>query len=445
MNNNRNQSLIPQRPVELLQKLIQFDTTNPPGNEADCIGYIDKMLKNAGIKTKILARDHSRPNLIARLSGRGNAPPLLLYAHIDVASTENQIWQYPPFEGRIVDGCIYGRGALDDKGGAAMSFCAFMRAKTEDISLPGDVVLAILCDEETGGEFGAKYLVENHPHEFENITYAIGETGGFTHYINGQKFYPIMVAEKMYCMLVATVSGPVMHACANVLRGGTSANMGELLTQIDKADLPVHIIPIVDQMFKKISSTLHFPTNLIIRQLLNPNLTDRLLNFMGKSGKSLYPLLHNTINVISINGGEQVGATPAKISAAMMASLLPGFGPEDLLNEIRPIIGDDIDLQISNVGEIGPKTPNMGLFNTLCEILNEGDPNGTPMPLLLTTPTDARHFARFGIQTYGFQPMNLPPEINIEELAHSSNERITLEALEFGTSSIYKVLQRFGS
>ena len=152
----RDQSTIYQQPVDVLQQLIRFDTTNPPGNEADCISYIDSLLTSAGIKTTILARDAARPNLVARLSGQGTAPPLLLYAHIDVVSTENQTWQYPPFEGRVVDGCVWGRGALDDKGGAAMSLCAFLRAKVEGVPLPGDVVLAILCDEEAGSELGAR-------------------------------------------------------------------------------------------------------------------------------------------------------------------------------------------------------------------------------------------------------------------------------------------------
>lgn len=105
-----------ERPVELLRRLIRFDTTNPPGNEAQCIGYIDSLLTSAGIRTTILAQDPVRPNLVARLAGRGDAPPLLLYAHIDVVPTANQVWQYPPFEGRVVNGLIWGRGALDDKG-----------------------------------------------------------------------------------------------------------------------------------------------------------------------------------------------------------------------------------------------------------------------------------------------------------------------------------------
>jgi acetylornithine deacetylase/succinyl-diaminopimelate desuccinylase-like protein len=438
------QSPIYQRPVDLLQQLIRFDTTNPPGNEAECISYINSLLTKEGIKTTIIAGDPARPNLIARLPGQGNAPPLLLYAHVDVVSTENQTWQYPPFEGKVVDGCVWGRGALDDKGGAAMSLCAFMLAKAEGIPLPGDVFLAILSDEEAGGDLGAKYLVENHADKLVGITYAIGEAGGFTFYIDGQKFYPIMVAEKAYCTLQAIIRGPAVHACASMQRGGAVAKLGKFLTQLDKAHLPVHVLPIVRQMFEQISSSMPFPDSLILSQLLRPALTDKVLGMLGQRGEALYPMLHNIINVTGIHGGEQIGGTPAQITVDMIATVLPGYGPEELLTELQPLLCDDIEIKVVHFGEIGPEQPNLGLYEILCEILREADPQGIPIPLLFTTPTDARHFNRLGIQTYGFQPMKLPPGFNMEKLAHGADERIPVEALEFGTAAIFKVLQRFG-
>jgi acetylornithine deacetylase/succinyl-diaminopimelate desuccinylase-like protein len=119
-------SAISQRPASLLQQLIGFDTTNPPGNEAACISYIRDLLAEAEVPTMLLARNPARPNLIARLPGQGHTPPLLLQGHIDVVTTEHQLWQYPPFEGKEVDGYIWGRGALDMKGGVAMMLAAWM-------------------------------------------------------------------------------------------------------------------------------------------------------------------------------------------------------------------------------------------------------------------------------------------------------------------------------
>jgi acetylornithine deacetylase/succinyl-diaminopimelate desuccinylase-like protein len=127
--------------VELLQRLIQFDTTNPPGHTSECISYIDGLLTEAGIEPKILAKSPESPNLVARLSGQGHAPPLLLYGHVDVVTAENQQWTHRPFGGEVVDGFVWGRGALDMKGGVAMMLAALLRAKAEELALPGDVVL----------------------------------------------------------------------------------------------------------------------------------------------------------------------------------------------------------------------------------------------------------------------------------------------------------------
>jgi acetylornithine deacetylase/succinyl-diaminopimelate desuccinylase-like protein len=94
--------------------------------------------------------------------------------------------------------------------------------------------------------------------------------------------------------------------------------------------------------------------------------------------------------------------------------------------------------------EAGPPEPDMGLFDTLSGILKEADPDGTPGPLLMSGVTDARHFARLGIQTYGFTPMNLPPGLDAFKLVHGPDERVPAEALSFGSEAIYKLMERFG-
>ncbi len=177
--------------MELWQNLLCFDTTNPPGHEAEYITYINRLLIGAGFETTILSRDSARPNLVTRLAGKGNNLPLLLYGHIDVAPTANQTWKYPPFEGRIIDGYVWGRGALDMKSGVAMMVAALLQAKVEGLSPPGDVVLAIVSDEEHGSDYGAGYLVKKHAYLFEGCRYAIGEFGGFTFYIGKKGFIPL--------------------------------------------------------------------------------------------------------------------------------------------------------------------------------------------------------------------------------------------------------------
>ena len=251
-----------QNPTKILQNLIQFDTTNPPGNEVNCIEYINGLMVEADIETTILARSPDRPNLIARLKGHGRTPPLLLYGHADVVTTENQIWKYPPFEGVQAEGYIWGRGALDMKGGISMMLSAILRTKAEKFVPPGDVLLLIVCDEENDCSFGSKYLVESHPEIFKDIRYAIGEFGGFALHIGSKKFYPIQVLEKQICSLKAIIQSGTGGHGAIPMRGGVMAKLSKFLQSMEKHYLPVHITPVVRQMFKSIASELPFQQNL---------------------------------------------------------------------------------------------------------------------------------------------------------------------------------------
>jgi acetylornithine deacetylase/succinyl-diaminopimelate desuccinylase-like protein len=434
------------RPVELLRNLIRFDTTNPPGNEGQCISYIGHLLKAAGIETTILGRDPARTNLIARLSGQGNAPPLLLQGHVDVVTTENQTWQHPPFEGKVVDGFVWGRGAIDMKGGVVMMLAAFMRAKAEGLQPPGDVILAVVSDEEKGGEFGARYLVENHAAQFSDVRYAIGEIGGFSFYIGKKKFYPIGVAEKGLCRIEVTLRGQGGHP-TGTYHGGATAKLGRLLQQLDNKRLPVHITPATRQMIQTMSSALPFPSNLVLRRLLNPSLTDGVLRVVGKQVEQFEALLHNTVNATVITGAEVPNRIPEEVSVNLVFCLLPGYTPEDAVSELRQIVGKDAEIKVveNRFYEKLPVEPDMGLFGVLSNILREADPESVPVPLVLPGATDGRLFSRLGIQTYGFLPMNVPEDFFFWQLMHGPDERIPVEALTFGTDAIYKVLQRFGT
>src|SRR5439155_474560 len=236
-------------PVELLQQLIRYDTTNPPGNEADCVAFLRGLLEDVRCEVELYAKDPARPNLVARLRGRGNRPPLLLQGHVDVVTTAGQSWSRPPFGGDLVDGWVWGRGALDMKGGVAMMVSAFLRASSEAAQLPGDVVLTVLVDEEAGGDHGAKFLVEEHAHLFDGVEYAIGEFGGFNVEIGGRGMYLVQVAEKQICWLKASVPGRGGHG-AFPQRGGTMARLARFLGDLDRKRLPVHITPATRAMIE---------------------------------------------------------------------------------------------------------------------------------------------------------------------------------------------------
>lgn len=427
-----------QNPARLLQHLIRFDTTNPPGNEEACVAFIEELLHDAGIETERFSDESGRPNLVARLSGRGEAEPLLLYGHVDVVPVTGQAWRYPPFEARIADGYVWGRGALDMKGGVAMMLAAFLRAKLEQTPPAGDVMLLILSDEEAGGDHGARWLTQNHPELFAGIRHAIGEFGGFSLTVGGKRFYPIQVAEKQLCWLKATLHGEGGHGSLSV-RGGAMAKLGRMLSRLDRNRLPVHITPATRMMFESMAKEIGGIRGWLLKQLLTPALTDTILTLMGKGGKLFDPMLHNTVSPTILHGGHSINVIPNTVSVELDGRILPGQTPEDLIRQLRAVVGDEVTFELIR-HDAGTDEPDMERFEMLSDILLALDPDAIPVPMLLTGVTDGRFFAPLGIQTYGFLPMRLPEDFNFSQTIHAPDERIPVEAVGFGAEAIYRAI-----
>ena len=349
---------------------------------------------------------------------------------------------HPPFAGEIADGFVWGRGTLDMKGGVAMLLAAFLRARAERATLPGDVIFAALVDEEVHSESGALFLVNEHPELFAGVRYALGELGGFTSYAGGRRLYPIMVAEKRYTQLRATVRGPGGHGSLPS-HGGALAKLARFLRRLDTRRLPVHVTPPVRAMIAATAEALPRPAGLLLRQLLHPALTDRVLDLLGPLGVSFDPLLHNTVNATIIRGGEKVNVIPGEITVELDGRLVPGSVAEDLRAEVQSLAGADAEITIvyAEDGAVAPH--DLSLYPILADVLRQADPGGVPIPLVLPAVTDGRFFAQLGIQTYGFIPMRLPRGFDFASLLHAADERVPVEALAFGADAIYAALLRF--
>lgn len=228
------------------------------------------------------------------------------------------------------------------------------------------------------------------------------------------------------------------------VRGGAMAKLAQLLRRLEQRPLPVHITPVARYMINTMASAFSFPADYVLRRLLNPRLTDSVLRLLGERGKVIEPLLRNTANATIVRGGETINVIPTEVVLEIDGRLLPGYPPEDMMAELRQVIGDEVELELVLYYPC-PSEPDMGLFDTLASILQGTDPDGVPLPMLLPATTDAKFFSRLGIQTYGFTPMALPEEFNFMQTIHAADERIPVEALDFGTEAIYEVLQRFGN
>jgi acetylornithine deacetylase/succinyl-diaminopimelate desuccinylase-like protein len=438
------------RPVDILRDLVRFDTTNPPGNEAACIGYVRDLLASAGLPTTLLAKTPSRPNLITRLPGRGDAPPMLWQGHVDVVTTANQNWQRDPFGAELIDGVVWGRGTLDMKGGVAMMLAALLRAHAEGTRPAGDIILAVMADEEAASDYGARFLVEEHADLFAGVRYAIGEGGGGAQTILGQRFYPIMVAEKQVCWMKATLRGGGGHG-SMPLRDGAMAKLGRLLTTLNAHRLPVHVTPVTQQMIAAIAETLPQPTDIMLARLLDPSQTDVGLDELAAQGvgaaRSLDALLHNTVNATVLSGSSKTNVIPSVVEVELDGRVLPGYTAADIQAEVRALVGDDLvgdDLELTVIRHDPVDViPDMTLYPLLADLIREADPTGVPIPSLVGGFTDGRMFARLGIQNYGFLPQNLPAEFSGAGLVHGADERVPAEVIEFGTRVLGELLTRY--
>jgi len=427
--------------VELLRDLIRFDTSNPPGAEAPMIRHVESLLDAHGIETTVLARDPARPNLIARIPGARDAPPLLLYGHADVVPVVDQQWSHDPFGGTVSDGAVWGRGALDMKGGIAMMLSALLRVQREEVVPAGDLILAIVSDEEGDGGCGAEWLVEHHAAHFEGVRHAIGEFGGFSMELGGTRFYPIQVSEKQKCWLRASIHGDGGHG-ALIHRNTAMGALGKFLTTLTEVRLPVHLTKPSEQMILALARGMG-AKRWALYGLLQPRLADRVLRFMGDDGAAFAPLLRHTANPTVVHGGSATNVIPSKVDVEVDGRLLPGYRPADLIGELRAVVGREVDIEVIRF-DPGPPVIDMTLFETLARVIREADPAGVPIPMLLSGVTDARFFARLGIQTYGFLPMRLPRDFAFPKLLHAADERIPIAALDFGANTIFRLLQRYG-
>src|SRR6266851_903349 len=369
--------------VELTRDLIRLDTTNPPGEEHLAVELVERLLRDANIDCARYESEPGRPNLVARVKGRGEAPPLLLQGHVDVVTTINQDWRHRPFGGDIIDGYLWGRGALDMKSGVAMMVGAVIRAQARG-GAAGDLVLAVLADEEAGGVCGARWLVDAHPELFTGIRHAIGESGR----------------------------------------------------------VAVHITTPVRHQLEGMRDALDEPLRSRIGALLDPARTDAALAELGALSRGLDAALHNTVNATIVSGGLKINVIPSEVQVQLDGRLLPGFGPEDMVRELREAVGSEPEIEVLLVGPAQPEV-DLSQFELFASVLKEADSGCVPVPSLVTGGTDARHFARLGIRTYGFLPLNIPPDFNSSPTIHAADERVPISALEFGAECVYEAAMRY--
>lgn len=428
--------------LEITKQLIMFRTVNPPGDELPAQDYLQGILENEGFKVVRYEKSPGRPNLVTRLAGEGKRPPLLFYGHTDVIEATDQGWEVPPFAGIERDGLLYGRGTLDMKAGLGMLVHALLRAKNQKLQPAGDIILAIVVDEESGGEAGMQYLLGEHPEIFEGIRYSIGEFGGFPLYAFGHKFYRIGVSQKQYAHIRLRFQAPSGHGSLPA-RDTVMAKLGAALVKLDQASMPYHKTSLVEHIIQSMCKVLPDEPRKLLNGLLDPEQFEAALAAIGPSRERFESLFRDTANPTIVSSGKKFNVIPNEASVEIDARILPGRTTGDMVAELQRFLGDESTIEVIASGPKTKPSVDYTLFDTLAAILTEMDPEGTPIPYLFNESPDGRLLEDFGIQNYGFLPMNLPPEIDLPAVIHGENERVPVESIAFGANAIYQLLERY--
>ncbi len=423
-----------------LQRLIQFDTTNPPGNELACARYIAEVFEKEGIKSEVIETAPGRGNIVARLRGSGAKRPLLLLSHLDVVPAVAADWEHPPFGGEIVGGEIWGRGSLDTKNLTAVWMAFMLQVKRLDLRLERDLIFAATADEEMGGTWGVAWLVENRP-ELLDCEFALNEGGGTGISLAGRTVFVYQTAEKGICWTRMTAHGTAGHA-STPHTDNPVVHLAEALHRVGTTPLPMHATDSFRLFVERVAAKLPGQLKDAFQLILEPGAQESALGMLPDEhqANTVRAMSHNTAAPTVIHGSDKTNVIPQTATAQIDCRILPGETPESLLAELRQVLGlkgipgEKIELALDRTSLATESAPDTALSKALEKALAKHAPDAGLVPFLVPGGTDGRFLRPKGVICYGFAP-TLPG--TAESTVHGKNERIGVDSLEFGLKVLW--------
>jgi acetylornithine deacetylase/succinyl-diaminopimelate desuccinylase-like protein len=421
----------------LASDLIRIDTTNPgdhsgPG-ERVAAEHVAALLAEAGLEPKIYESHPKRASVIARVKGTDDArPALLIHGHLDVVPAAAADWRVPPFSGDVSEDCVWGRGAIDMKDFDAITLAVIRQRLADGRQPPRDIVLAFLADEEAGGTWGARWLVDNHPELFEGVTEAIGEVGGFSVTIGGKRLYLLQTAEKGMAWMRFSARGTAGHG-SMLQPDNAVTELSEAVARIGRHEWPVRETDAAFTFAREACAALGVD--------FDPADPAGVFAKLGPIARMVGAAMSNTANPTMLTAGYKVNVIPQTATAQVDGRFLPGH-EDEFFREIDALAGpavsrdfvyQDVALETSFDGD---------LVDAMRAALAAEDPEGRMVPYCLSGGTDAKSFSRLGIRCFGFTPLRLPAELDFAGMFHGVDERVPVDALRFGTRVLDNFLDR---
>jgi len=427
--------------TELLQRLIRFNTVNPPGAEREAQEFLAAHLGDAGFDCELLALDEGRPNLIARLRGDGEGPRLCLLSHVDTVLADPGAWSHDPWSGDVDGGFVWGRGALDMKSQTAAEVAAASALAREGWRPSrGELMVVCVVDEEAGGSHGAQWLTEEHP-EKVRCDMLINEGGGNWFEWEGRRYYGVCCAEKGIFRFTLTTDGVAGHA--SIPRMGDNAllkmaplleRLGERQPSFDVGDEPRELLRTLLGVGANGGGELDVEAAVARLREADP-----LLALLVE------PTLGVSVTPTRIRASDKVNVIPSRAQLEVDCRVPPGLGEAEARARVRELLGEDgyrLDFTEQVVGNRSPvQSP---LMAELRGWVSENATGAEVVPMMLPGFTDSRWFRKAfpDCQAYGFFPHAHMSMHETAPLIHGADERIDVRDLGFAARFFYDLPRR---
>lgn len=442
-----------ERATRLLSQAIQIRTVNPPGNEKALARTLAAELGRAGIKNKLITTPGpdggpERAAVWGRLYGRkggSQRPALILLSHLDTVPADPDEWSVDPFSGKIAEGFVWGRGALDAKGVTIAHLLTLIELAGSDDELERDIIFLATPDEETGGLDGAGWITKNHPELFEGAGYLLTEGGGIraASTIGDERpaLWSVTLTEKAPCWLELRAHG----------RGGHSSTpnpddaVPKLIAALDRirrVESAVHVTHQVDMMFAALAPWSPEWDRDGFADLSRALAQDEAFRRRFLDKPSQNALVRNTVSITVLEGASKTNIAPAVARAHLDARLLPGESCEAFAASIEALIDEpSIEIEILLRFPSRASSADTPLYRAIEQVAASQDPAGVVVPRMIGGFTDAHWFRELGIVSYGFVPRSVAREE--ARRVHGIDERIEIESLVDSIELMLEIVRRF--
>jgi len=429
--------------TDILSRYLQINTTNPPGNETAGALFLKDLLEREGIACDIYSPQPDRGSLVSRFAGREGIPDLLLLHHIDVVPAEESMWQHPPFAGVLIEGELWGRGAIDCKSLGVMELMALVLLKRQGFNPEQRVVYAATADEEAGGGRGVQWLMETRPGVLA-ARFIINEGVGFGFRTARRNLYFCQVAEKGSCWTNISFTGTPGHGSVPH-DDNCVVSMARAIDALARHRFPLCITEPVRRFIKGIAAEQEFMPAGDFMKILDPAHTAAVLEKITDPAfrQTIAAGLKNTAVPTVARAGTKTNVIPGTCSCEIDCRILPGLTPKDMEQTVSDILSaagcKQFTVQVT--GSAASESPaDTPLFGVIEACFKKHDPRAKVIPYMSSGATDSRFFRQRGITAYGVQT-----DASLESVSriHGHNERIGTEQLTLGVKILYDIIKEF--